>query len=507
MALTFPRAPRAARGEDLTSTQLAGLAGALNARLRSGLADPTFRIFQSLLGCVRQIRNGDAESLLLPSQTEFFDRYQALHPDAGTWPIADAGDPYGANIASAINAYQFGAASFNLYNEASRLSDPLYGGIPLEVPSGTLPESTRIWNLRKLQVGAWDPITGAVSVSAFSAARAFAAIYYSPSGPHGTTYGGWHPTPNILSSEDCLPLSSDGSKGAPINYQIQFQATDAGLAAGHTDKTYPGTCIPVEWTDPPTPYEGHVAGIIYTPWSYYILINPATLGDPYTVEELPRSYYTEGPYDGHPRLHRSPGNQIDRALDALTREFRGAHGTQIPSPPPGGCPAGAPPTFWLSCAFDIDQFCRRQYLLAPQRGIEGPADVVPVYPTFTAGHAPAGTAIPAKGAKVYLIHPGCVAAGYHAAATSLMLPVTVDAIAAAGVVGSVTLTPDSPAGTRFLATPVPSGKTIEFRLRNELCVKSGGALTIELAECMDYKPQRWDLFLVLRLAGARMTPE
>lgn len=482
--ISFPRAPRVAPGEAVTSTQLADLANAFNARLRSGLGDPTWRIAYYILSMLRQVRNPDSSGWLWPSNAEALEVYAMLDWDVADWPVMGPGEPEGVNLASPLPAYVFGNEQFGLYDEASRLSDPLYGGLLLD-PGVSGSEARRMWDLGKMQRGAWDPATGGWGSPSFSAARSFARVQYSRFSPHGNGYGGWLPTPGLMPGPGCDDPDPTDEYAAPINYEIKFTA----LVAGLSDKTYPGTCQPIPPEAYPAiypeglPNAGHVAGIVYTPWAYYVYTNPAVLGDPYVVEELSTSDYIEGPYTGMPKLSKTPGDHFMRIMDRFVRDFRGAWGSQVPMPDAGAPPAGAPPRDWLSGAFDFHRFLTSQYPLAPARGVEQGGTVLALYASAQVGsHRFDGT-------------DGCVFAGCFASGG----PGTYEIVDDLGqVVDTFSLTVSEPEVVRWFGSTPAAGSGVTVR-----CT-SGSTATVEMAELMEYKPQLWDLFLVLRLSGLRV---
>ena len=73
----------------------AELARAINARIRSGLGDPTYSILWYADSLFRQIRTPDADRYNWPSRSEFLEVYQHVKPSEFTWPIAGPGEPEG----------------------------------------------------------------------------------------------------------------------------------------------------------------------------------------------------------------------------------------------------------------------------------------------------------------------------------------------------------------------------------------------------------------------------
>lgn len=470
--IRFPRAPRVSVGDAVTSSQLAGLAGAFNARLRSGLGDATWRIAFYLLSMCRQVRNPDSSGFLWPSNAEMLEVYAMLDPEVAEWPVTEPGDPEGANLESPLPAYVFGNDRMELYDEASRLSDPAYGGLPLDA-SGPGSETGRIWQLGKLQRGAWDPESKALGCPAFTAARSFSRIQHGRLSPHGNAYGGWLATPE-LDGWPCNDPDPADDVPPPPNYVIKFKSLRDGVA----DLVFPGTCQGIPEGEA---YAGHVAGIVYTPWAYYVFTNPETVGDAYVVQELSTSDWLEGPYDGPPVLGKAPGDHWMRIMDRFVRDFRGAWGSQVPAPEPGSPPAGSPPRAWLSGAFDFERFLVSQYPLAPARGVQQGDEVMAVYPTAMVGE------------QWFEGYEGCVHAGCYVSGGPGRVVIADEA---GEEIDSIVLTASAPEVIRWFRSPPAAGAGVRVR------AVEGSGMEVEMAQLMEYKPQLWDLFLVLRLSGA-----
>jgi hypothetical protein len=71
MGLTFPTVPVIESGDEITASQIRAMADGFNARMRSGVADPTYRIQQYFLCMWRQIRTG-ADNVI-PANSEFWN--------------------------------------------------------------------------------------------------------------------------------------------------------------------------------------------------------------------------------------------------------------------------------------------------------------------------------------------------------------------------------------------------------------------------------------------------
>jgi len=442
--------------ERVTNTQLAQLADAFNARLRSGLGDPTARIHFYWLSLLRQIRMPDISGLY-PPQAEFFERAQAIDPSIEEWPSASAaGDVGGINRANPIGAWVFGHEVAAIPPEPDRLL------LPTTVDGRAPTTDEDWWELGKLQRGAWDPTTGMLAAPAFAAARAYAMIRYSRYSPLGNAYGGFIAQP--AAGSNCQDPDVSDDVGPPVNRLLHFTALKEDLA----DKDYE-TCVPGPNVSPLDLYDTHVAVVGYTPWAYYIIKWNGT------VDELPTSDYLEGPYTGMPRLSKTPSGALERMQNAFAGEFRGAAQQ-------AAFEQGEVPATWNAGAFDVQRFLASQYLLAPARGSQIGEDVQASYPVL----APGGN---------YPVNESCVVAGAlirHAAQPG---PRRVRILAGSSVLGTATV---QAAGSTIVwfKTPASAGDVVTID------ADGGAGITAELAELCDYKPGIHDLFLALRLSGA-----
>lgn len=483
--ITFTQAPTVAPGDPITSTQLAKLAAAFNGRLRSGLGDPTWRIVFYFLSMFRQVRNSDG-GFLFPAMAEFFTGgYQMLQPSEGEWPATEPGEPEGANVASQIMAYVFGAEAIDLWSEDLRLTDPDAGGIPLWI-GGHSPETPQeFWDLAKLQRGAVDPDSGALGSPAHTAARSHYAIASSPRSMHGHAYGGYLPTADV-NPFGCDDPNDTDDYPAPVNYVIKFQALTEGLS----DITYDGTCQPVPGGEG---YPTHVAWISYTPQAYFVFLNDGS------VDVLPTADYLEGPYTGEARLRKTANNAIGRVMNAFAGEFRGSDNQR-----------STVANYHLQEAFDTQRFLTSQYHLAPNRGTESGGLITVEYPLFRfAGslELAAGTFAThtQSSTESHAYHENCVLTGYLATGSKLAGPVTVELLNDADVISTVTLTPDElgdAAELVLLVTPL-TPDPLKCRLTTACTFTDAeGKIEIETTELLSSKPTIEDLFLVLRTAGA-----
>lgn len=453
--ITFPRAPRVVSGDRITSTQLAGLADAFNARLRSGLGDGHWRIHFYLLSLFRQIRNPDASGFLWAPNAEFFEIYQMLEETVANWPVTGPGDPEGINVSSIAGGYVFGNDTAGFFDEPGRLN------IPLTIGGHAPTTDAEWWALGKAQRGAWDPLTGAVASPSFTAARSYYVFRTSRFSPHGNAYGGFQAQPEAGAA--CQDPDASDEYAAPINRQLLFTSL-RGLAP----KTF-STCVPGPDVVPADAYDDHVAAVGYTPWAYYVVKNDGS------VEILSTLDWVEGPYTGQPHLTKSPGDHVARVFNKFASDFRGVDQNTAAT-------SGTLHSGWNRRAFDVQRFLRSQYVLAPARGSESGDTVDEVYPTLT-------------NASTHTVQESCVVAGAIAAPTPYTSEFTASLLSDGVAVATWTFS-DSTPQQKWFATPCAAGA--------RLTVSSTQPVTIECAELMAYRPAIYDLFLVLRIGGVRL---
>jgi hypothetical protein len=494
---TFTRAIEAEVGGAVTSRHMARMARAFNDRLRSGLGDFPWRIVFYHLSLFRQMRNPDSTGYLWPAQAEFFEAFQMLEPTSGTWPVAEAGMPEGANVSNPLCLYIWGNEGARIYDEPGRLGD-----VPLVLPGGRAPETIGDYRLLgKLQRGAADLGTGAAVAPAFLAARSWSAIRHDwLRTPHGSAYGGWHASPD-LQTPDCEDPNPFDELPAPPNYALQFTVTAAGAAAGYANKSYAGTC----WLGPAIAegqYADHVYTVLNTPWSYLVYLNNGT------VDVLPKAYYVEGPYYGAPKLKKTEGGQLARVLQAFASEWRGIEQNRLAR---SALHAGAADqaSTWLDDALDVQEFLTRQYLLSPARGQTVQGGVMPVYPRYQVS-APAGNLALNEGTVIktfpglksaHTVAAGCAVCGGWVKATALSGDVTVEFLYDGNQVGNARLTVEEPEAIVPFVADVPAGHQISLRLGSVARFSNAtGKIEAEVDELIEYKPDLSDWFLVTRLS-------
>ncbi len=460
MAVTFTRAPTVATGDRITSSQFAQLAAAFNDRLKSGLGDPTFRLFFYLLSLCRQIRNPGEGFFAFPPNHEFFTIYQHLKPEDVQWPLSGPGDFEGANVAAFINAYVFGASAINLNDENTRFYD-----LPWLIEE---PDDETAWTLAKLQRGAYDPNTRGLASPAFTLAREHWKIRASLTSPHGNAYGGYLPTPPVDSSSCVDPEIT--------NYQPFFTSLVDGSTA-----TFSGSC-----PEEPT----HVGGIAYLPWAYIVFQYDGTA----TI--LPFTEWIEGPYTGEAYLRKTASQGIPRVLNAFVSEFRGTAEDRRNQ------------SYHLGNAFDFQRFFASQYHLSPSIGTETAGSIQPSYPTVQLrDNAPSGAVVPFTGdGNVHEWAEGFVCASALIVADDLASAVTIELWDDGTMVESKIITPDENGSVRqiwMMTTPAwrPKMKVV---LGTSLTLRDTGnaQLLIEFTELYAYKPGIHDAFVLCRAAFA-----
>lgn len=513
---TFKRARELAAGRQPTSTDIASLAQAWNDRILSGIGNVAWRMTMYWLNAWRLVRN--PYNTLYPSQSEFHEFYQHIDPETGfTWPVMAPGEPEGANLASPMMQYVHGVE--DLPGEADRLAV-----FPMTI--GNLPPSNvnELWELGKMQRGAYDPETGAQNVPAFDAAQQFFLIATPYFSPHGKSYGGFFPMPTELAS-DC-GVGDETGLGVP-SLQIKFTAlrTDVSTAGFHGSLSYDGEGRPVItyagtcpcWT---TNYgAGHVAWIGRWPFAAYVAVGTGS-GCTYNYDRFATADWIEGPYTGAARLERTDGGQLQRAMWAYAADYRGTsaqrggHGLfgQL------GMHSAGDDTFDVrEVALSNQEHLTRQWPLAPARGVLiDPETMIAVYPR---AEWSAEIALPVN-APGRLVHYGAngfqhdytagfVCAGVFARGTGLRGPTKVEWLSGDQVFATVTLQPDADGFAEQIewldAVVVPEPLTMRLPEGAQF-IDGGGAIAAEANELLEYLPQYWDIAMLARLASTDGAP-
>lgn len=486
--ITFTRADAVAPGDPVTSAQYFKLATAFNDRLRSGLGDPTFRIWYYLHGLFRSMIN-PSDTWVYPPESVFWQRFQML-PPTGTnqWPEGIPGEPEGANLANALNTFIFGNASLNLDDEGTRVSENILG--ITQPPRVNVLLNT--WYNARAQRGVIDPSTGEYDCPAWTAAQKFQWIRTRTESPIGNSRGGYLPTPPLDPVVDCPQI--DGMV-AP-NFLFSFTPLREGLAA----KTYPGSCYSPDGVN----YMDHVH-IGYFPWAYVVYRNDGT------VEVLSKKDYLEGPYESPGRLTNGSGDQLSHAVNAFIRDFRGSDGQRVSD------------DYNNEFAFDFQRFFSEQYWSAPMRYNSVAQDNVGDV-SFSLFHPhPSGTLLnrsgwgsginPTSHTKI----DGFVMLGAHVMATYLSAPLTLEFVQGTEVIGTVTLDPAAAPAyqlewgfcEKIVKFSGSEGDSNEFTVRlatDFQTTEYWGSITVQTTEVLAYRPELQDAYLVLRAgSGGRLS--
>jgi hypothetical protein len=490
MAITWPRVPLVAVGDAVTSTQAVAVAEAANERQRSGLGNISRRIHRYWIGLLRQIRNPDETGFLWPPEHEAFSVYQPLDPADANFPVTGPGEPEGARLDNPMMAYIFGSDFWDLYSEDVRLTDGTLGGVPLDLggfPAGT---PCQIWELAKLQRGAFDPETGALASPVFSAAQSHYRIQYSPYSLYGNSWGGFMPRPEVIG--DC----GDGTLEFPPtnDYKLFYTPLREGLTTNDLSPcdgvtavlSYPGTCPAVV---------GNVIGVSVTPWAYYVFINS---GDPEapTVDILPTKDWIEGPYCGGNLLTHQPGGQLDRVINRFANEHRGSDAQRTD------------PNYWLQQAFDTQEFHESQYLLAPSVGQTSGGAIVEIYPRFSlsggitiAAETPFRTS---TGGMEQDCNSLCVISGLLVRCSKLAEQSTLTVYDSTGDLASISIAPDEDGNFERIVILNEQNCLQGFGVRagdDIIFTEAGGEIVVEFSEILAYKPEYTDRFMAVRVCA------
>jgi hypothetical protein len=493
VSVVFYKAPRVKAGETPNSRQMIGLANAANVKLRSGLGDFHWRERQWLFNIGRQIRNPD-ELGAFPAQGEWNEFYAYIKAKFGApyFPAALAGDFEGANVTSPIPAFIFGNEDANFFNEEGRLSEvPLWLFSDAGIGFPTTPEGQ--WNLAKQQRGVIDPNTGAQAIPAISAARSSQRIHWTSDTPHAKNYGSFQPIP-VEALPECGAIESSGL--LIPSYEIKMTALRTGVAVpsnhgtlstdaqGRSVITYAGSCP--DWTD--NVADGHVQDIQIAGgyWIVFVFSGGDTTFDLYPLSEWIHGFYT-----GDGKLQRHDGGHYSRMIWAFVKDFRGTLAQR------------AKDDYEIEkLAFSFDEFFKRQYHLAPNLGFDVGDEIVTVYPRATVAadsELPGGSLLKFNvDQSSHTYTNGFVMSGMFAKATNLFEPITLEVLSGSKVVATLTLTPAEPEVTKYLTTAVKP-EPLSVRVTSGARFTAPGEIIFEANELLEYTPNHFDAYLLLRL--------
>lgn len=475
MAISWKRAVEVAKDEVITSAQEIALAQAFNDRLRSGVGDGPWRIFFWWLSLFRQVRNSDETGFVFPSQGEYFELYQHLDPRDATWPTTGPAEPEGANVANQMNAFVYGGSAFQLNDEADRFA--------LMSWPQTEPNPVEAWEAAKQQRGGYDPQTGGIASPALAIAQEHYRIRYGMKSPHGLSYGGWLPRPDL--GDPCEdPNPGDDDPPNP-NYLIKFTNLN-----GEGSVTFAGSCEPAGVG---FEYDDHVAFVARLPWAYYVFLNDGSL------YVFPTKDWVEGPYTGEGVLQKAENGAIGRVLNNFIREFRGAHEDRKSN------------KYHLQHAFDFQRFFTSQYHLAPQFGIESEGFVDPIYPKAKAEGVPTAgsfliwdsTRTTTNGWK-----EGFVLTAALLKVEGMSSFVNVELLDEEQVIDVVTIVPDETGkgSALWVADEAWRPFILEWRIKDvPPDVDSNSKIEVECTELWNYKPSVEDAYVILRASATLPT--
>lgn len=464
MATTFPSSPTVEVDEPLSSTKLVQQADAVNARLRSGLAEP-WRIVYLFASLFRQMRNPEGSAF--PPQFEFFRFYQHLEPSVAQWG-APVGDPGGVNVASSLASFIYGADAANIDSEYTNLQS-----VPLISTEGNPPTTpSDFWILAKRQRGAVDLVSGSSAAPMLDAADKFWQLYQGPGSPHGNSFGALLPGP--VEGTAC----PDGS--VPLQLFLT-KLSDNSVVSWTID------CDPTPETG--TQIGTNAAFIFETETLFYVVKIDGSF------ETFPRAEYIEGPYTEQAKLRKTSAKMLDRVIALYASEFRGStEQRELLSDR-------------LTAAFDFQRFFTSQFLLAPARGQVVGDSIIPLYPQATLDCSEThteGVRLTFNGGGGYPVTQGYVIASAIVRAFGLPLSsLTIDFRIREDVAEQVTVMLDSVGNGEALHTflnPPKAGDALIVTIGDRIEGKEGARIEADFAELKAYKPTIWDAYSLLRLS-------
>lgn len=470
MPIVFQIAPTITSGSVPLASHMAGLANAINSRIASGLGDGCKRIHQYTGNLTRQIRNR-ADALTFPSLMEFPAYYQQLDFDRtpATWPEAEAGEPEGANVASPAAAFVFGIGDER-------------GGTPGEgdnfttynffVPDGTTPE--HYWDLAKSQRGAYDPFTTAQNAPMYDLSQRHFALTFPEWSRHHKSPGGYLPTPQ-KSDTDCRRVHSrTGFDTFWTSYIYKFKRLSDQVIV----YTGTGTCGPSDG--------GSATDVAYLadyPFAWYVFQYDGV------VYRFDKSDYILV-LDGGGTPSREDGGQIQRLMvNPFIHDFRGteAQRTQTCFTTP-----------YIDYAFGNQEFFTSQYQLAPAYGIENNGNLDAYYPSITVSTAASSGSIN----PIQLIPDGFRVGGHLIKQSKLANDVDVQILQNGSVMHSFTIYKASGSMVETFLDG-PEAGVVSYRFADDVTfTDASGYIYLEQSLLVDYKPEIWDAYAVIRMSSA-----
>lgn len=512
----FTRAVEVETDQPITSRQWNLFAAAVIERVLSGMGDTVFRCCEYLLSLYRSMLAPSEDGLKWHAEAEFFEVFQALRPNVANWPVAQVADsglpePEGPNVQNPMMAWVYGNVGAKLDNEADRLN-----AVPSSLNTDT-PVSK--WVQAKQQRGLVDPDTGYENAPARECALQFARLAYRKDGYFGLSYGGFLPGPGKLAAECEAPCITTGcTLPTRDNLQIYFTATRDDVAVPTGDGTYfnsssvempagsgtfvnriefVGTCLlcdddecPTAGTSRCTGGSGEYCFHLYVhyelPLGWWCIFNDGT------ELFLPRQDWIEGPYTQVNALSHDYGDQIRRAVNGFNREFRGSDSQR------------AVEDYDNDEAFDYQAHGTAQNYMAPGRGVQSGDSISSANPVWRLGPGSwlSGQTMNGDfGSTVYSWASGFV--GTHALAwldTSDPAKTVRVTLKTASGDYSITASRDGQI-VRLSDSRIMSARV---ELAEGATLDAGEQLVVEATELQEGKPGWWDLYVVLRKAGARL---
>lgn len=479
MPIVFKNAPIVSSGSLPLASHMSGLAEAINTRLKSGLADGTKRIHQYCFNLFRQIRNPAEDGLTFPSLGEFPMYYQQLDFDRtpATWPEADAGDYEGANVASPAAQFVFGIGDENAGTPGEGDYLTTYNFFK---PDGTTPE--HYWQLAKSQRGAYDPFTGAQNAPMYELSQRHFQLSFPDWSRHHKAPGGYLPTPQ-KSETDCR--STEIGSGAN-NYWTSYIYKFKNLNSQIIEYVGTGTCGPDRQIGNQIIGGGSEIDIYYIqdfPFAWYVIQFNGR------VFRFDKSEY-QMVLDGGGTPSREDGGQIQRLMvNPYIADYRGTEEQRTQT-----CFS----TPYIEYAFANQEFFTTQYQLSPAYAVENNGTLETYYPNVTiTTELESGSIFPIQN-----VVDGFRVGGHLIKQEKLANDVDIQVLQNGSVIHSFTLSKDSGSYVQTFLNGPDTG-IISYKLGDDLTFSDvGGYVYFEQSLLVDYKPEIWDCYAVIRLSSA-----